>query len=134
MSSSPTVGESSAARKGKTFHKLANRSSEKLSNSLLLHLEDCPSKVKKTRLVSEKLGKLRISKRKQEIRAYKIIHANILQSLVSNVRCFKCKRLKTLKIFHENKQDYGLAECLSLDCSFCNFKYPFWTSKRIGCQ
>ena len=115
----------------KVFAPLKNVSEEKLVNSSFVQLENTPTKLKKTRVTTAKLG-LRAYKKKHVATGYKIMDITLLQeNLVSFAACSMCKRSSCLKIVTDpGKKRYGLTEHYVLQCSNCHFEKNCYTSKR----
>ena len=84
-------------------------------NSSFVQLGNTPTKLKKTRVTTAKLG-LRAYKKKHVAAGYKIMDITLLQeNLASFAACAMCKRSSCLKIVTDpGKKRYGLAEHYSV--------------------
>ena len=95
----------------KVFAPLKNISKEKIANSSFAQLENTPTKLKKTRVNTAKLG-LRTHTKQHAATGYKLMDMELLQeNLASFASCGKCKISSCLQIVTDpSKKNYGLAE------------------------
>ena len=61
---------------------------------------------------------------------YRILSLEILSNVLKQVACQNCSKM-CLCLKEDNKRRQGCASYLSLVCSSCDWKYCFYTSKKI---
>ena len=62
--------------------------------------------------------------------SYQIIDLDILVSTYSAIACPDCFNTSCVELEKAKKKKQGLLLQLCLSCMICEFRYPFWTSKK----
>ena len=108
----------------KVFKPLENKSKVKLINTSFSKIENSPSKLKKTRSTTAKLG-IRKHTELYESSGYKMVDFSLLQDCLNRTSC--------IKLYTDpNKKRYGLAEHFIMRCKHEKSSYTSKRTKKDG--